>query len=252
MMQMGIQKMPSYMRKCKGWRGGSRERVARVRPAAFCPYVSVSRVSLLPGDLVLQDIRERNVVDDLTGKPLDAVRVTFAKNEELTEMYRRQAWVERSVEDCYRDTGKPPIPVRWVVTNKGDELHPNVRCRLVAKHLAVKYGGKDAQDLFAAMPPFELIKSLLIKAVQRSNWTTMKRKVMFIDISKAHLYAPVDKGTSAYVDLPPECSKPGTCGLLQYWLYGMRPASHGWEAEYTRQLEAIGFVAGAASPCCFS
>ena len=79
----------------------------------------------------------------------------------------------------------------------------------------------------------------------------MKRKVMFIDISKAHLYAPVDKGTSAYVGIPPEYRKPGTCGLPQYWLYGMRPASHGWEAEYTRQLEAIGFVAGAASPCCF-
>ena len=56
---------------------------------------------------------------------------------------------------------------------------------------------------------------------------------------------------SAYVDLPPECGKPGTCGQLQYWLYGMRPASHGWEAEHTRQLEAVGFVAGAASPCCF-
>ena len=104
------------------------------------------------------------------------------------------------MEDCYRDTGKPPIPVRWVVTNEGDELHPNVRCRLVAKHMAAKYGGEEAEDLFAAMPPFELIKSLLIKAVQRNNWKTMKRKVTFIEISKAHLYAPVDKGTSAYVD----------------------------------------------------
>ena len=79
----------------------------------------------------------------------------------------------------------------------------------------------------------------------------MKTTVMFIDISTAHLYAPVDQGTTASVDLPPECSKPGTCGLLQYWLYGMRPASHGWKAEYTRQLEAIGFGAGAASPSCF-
>ena len=74
---------------------------------------------------------------------------------------------------------------------------------------------------------------------------------MLIDISKAHLYAPVDKGPRAYADLPPECGKPGACGLLQFWLYGMRPASHGWEAEYTRQLEAIGFVAGAASLCFF-
>ena len=173
----------------------SRSGDAHVRPAAICPYVSVRRVSLLPGDLVLQDIPERNISDDLSGKPLDGVRATAAKHEELTEMYRRQVWVERPIADCYRDTGKPPIPVRWVVANKGDELHPNVRCRLVAKHLAAKYGGKDAEDLFAAMPPFELIKSLLIKAVQRGNWKTMKRKVMFIDISKAHLYAPVDKGT---------------------------------------------------------
>ena len=74
---------------------------------------------------------------------------------------------------------------------------------------------------------------------------------MFIDISKAHLCAPLDPGTCSYVDLPPECSKPETCGLLQYWLYGMRPAPHGWEAEYTGQLGAIGFVAGAASPRCF-
>ena len=101
-------------------------------------------------------------------------------------MYRRQVWVERPSVDCYRDTVKPPIPVRWVATNKGDELHPNVRCRLVAKHLAAKYDGKEAEDLFAAMPPFELIKSLPIKAVQRNNWKTMKRKVMLIDTSKAH------------------------------------------------------------------
>ena len=68
---------------------GSRSRDAHLRPAAFCPYVSVSRVSLLPGDLVLQDISEKNALDDLTGKPLDTVRVTSAKHEELTEMYRR-------------------------------------------------------------------------------------------------------------------------------------------------------------------
>ncbi len=74
---------------------------------------------------------------------------------------------------------------------------------------------------------------------------------MFIDVSKAHLYAPVGEGIKNYVDLPPECCKPGTCGLLNYWLYGMRPASHGWQEEYTKQLEEIGFVAGVASPCCF-
>ena len=56
-------------------------------------------------------------------------------------------------------------------------------------------------------------------------------------------YAPVGPEDKAYVALPPECGKPGVCGLLGFWLYGMRPASHGWQEEYTRQLEKIGFVA---------
>ena len=164
-------------------------------------------------------------------------------------MYRRIVWAEKPVED--RDTGKPPIPVRWVVTNKGDALHPNVRCRLVAKHLVAKYGGKEMEDLFAAMPPFELVKTLLVKAAQRKDRHKTVRKVMFIDVSKAHLYAPVGPDDKAYVALPAECGKPGVCGLLGFWLYGMRPASHGWQEEYTRQLENLGFTTGVGSPCCF-
>ena len=31
----------------------------------------------------------------------------------------------------------------------------------------------------------------------------------------------------------------------------MRPASHGWQDEYTKQLKLIGFLAGVAYPCCF-
>ena len=82
--------------------------------------------------------------------------VTEAKRVEITEVYRRGVWVERPVEDCIRDIGKPPTPVRLACTNKGDALHPNVRCRLVAKRLVAKYGGRGAEDLFAAMPPFEM------------------------------------------------------------------------------------------------
>ena len=66
----------------------------------------------IPGYLVFQDIPERNITDNLTGKPLEVVRVTSAKHEELTEIYRRQVWVEKSVDERFRDTGKPPIPVR--------------------------------------------------------------------------------------------------------------------------------------------
>ena len=64
----------------------------------------------------------------------------------------------------------------------GDELHSIIPCRLVAKHLVAKYGGKDAEDLLAAMPPFELAKALRVKAVQRGDRTRSIRKVMSIDV----------------------------------------------------------------------
>ena len=132
----------------------------------------------LPNGLVFNDMAEYSLVDDLSGEVLDGHLVTLAKHEEVTEVYRRSVWTEAPVEDCIRDTGKPPIPVRWVVTNKGDKLHPNVRCRLVAKHLAAKYGGKSStEDLFAAMPPFELVKALLVKCVQRRERRRKVRKV---------------------------------------------------------------------------
>ena len=63
--------------------------------------------------------------------------------------------------------------------------------------------GRKPNRFFVVMLPFELIKSLLIKAVQRRTWKSAARKVMFVDVSKAHLYAPVGEETKAYVDLPP-------------------------------------------------
>ena len=101
------------------------------------------------------------------------------------------------------------------------------------------------------MPPFELVRALLVKAVRRRDRKMKVRKAPFVDVSKAHLYAPVGVGIRNYVALPPECGKPGVCGLLNFWLYGMRPASNGWQEEYTRQLLAMGFKPGEASPCCF-
>ena len=101
------------------------------------------------------------------------------------------------------------------------------------------------------MLPFEAVKLLLVKAATSRKSGHHTRKLMFIDISKVHLYAPVGAATKAYVQLPPEKAKPGKCGKLNYWLYGMRPASHGWEEEYIRVLVKIGFKVGRASPCCF-
>ena len=76
-------------------------------------------------------------------------------------------------------------------------------------------------------------------------------KMMFIDVKKAHLNA--ERGQDdIYVELPSEAgAEPGMCGLLKRWLYGMRGAAQGWETEFTKRLESIGFVRGKSNPVVF-
>ena len=79
-------------------------------------------------------------------------------------------------------------------------------------------------ELFVAMPLFELVKLLLVRAVSKmtsvrlssrksgdeavvSGSPEVVRKLMLIDISKAHLYALISADVNACVDLPPECHK---------------------------------------------
>ena len=76
-----------------------------------------------------------------------------------------------------------------------------------------------------------------------------RRKLLLIDVCKAHLHAFVDR--EVYVDLPPEVAEPGKCARLVRCLYGTRDAPSRWEALYTQTLEAMGFTRGKASACCF-
>ena len=60
-----------------------------------------------------------------------------------------------------RRTGKPPITVRWVETNKGDDANPKYRSRLVAREIRMQ--GEDA--IFAPTPPLESLRIVLSHAV---------------------------------------------------------------------------------------
>jgi hypothetical protein len=89
-----------------------------------------------------------------------------------------------------------------------------------------------------------MVKFLITSAANRSRRGEL-RKVMLIDISKVHLYAPIEG--EQYVDLPPERAHPGRCAKLLYTLYGLRTAASSWEREYSRTLEEVGFQPGRAS-----
>jgi hypothetical protein len=76
------------------------------------------------------------------------------------------------------------------------------------------------------------------------------RKVLVIDVKKAHLYPLCDQ--DVFIELPAEAgAKQGLCGKLIHWLYGFRPAAQAWENDYAGKLQNIGFTRGLASPVSF-
>ena len=72
---------------------------------------------------------------------------------------------------------------------------------------------------------------------------------MLLDISKAHLYAPMLD--EEFVEFPPERRKEGKCARLIHTLYGMRTAASNWEKEYSKTLEEVGFHPGRATVVAF-
>ena len=55
-----------------------------------------------------------------------------ARKEEVGYMTNRGIWEVVPIKMCWEGTGTKPLGVRWVDTNKGTEVNPDVRCRLVA------------------------------------------------------------------------------------------------------------------------
>ena len=101
--------------------------------------------------------------DDVHGKCLDLSKLREARQEEIDYMKLKGIWTEVDRDECHSKTGKKPVSVKWVDTNKGSDEVPVIRSRLVARDFREK-GDKDRQDLFAATPPLELKRMLLSKA----------------------------------------------------------------------------------------
>jgi len=178
--------------------------------------------------------------DDITGVPLNTKKVQEARNEEIQEMKKRNIYTKVPVSECYEKTGKKPIGVKFVDVNKGDEITPNYRSRLVAKEFR-----DGAESIFAGTPPLEALKLLFsLGAAERGH-----RVLGFIDVKKAHLYAKATR--EVYVDLPPGDQESGMCGKLNYTLYGTRDAAQSWELEYSGTLERMGFKKGVSTGCVF-
>ena len=232
-----------------GWEypGSARELLEEVEV-----WISEVKVSLMKE--IMQDERQvdgwcEQAWDDVHGKELKMEDVRAGRAEEIGYMKSRNIWREVDLEECFRVTGREPLSVKWVDTDKGTVEEPLVRCRLVARDFKGK-DEKDREDLFAATPPLELKRVLMSKAVTRRRKRQGVRKLLFIDARKAHLNPECLK--DVYIELPAEAGAgPGKCGKLVYWLYGCREAAQAWEEHYSEKMESVGFTRGTHSPVVF-
>ena len=108
-----------------------------------------------------EDEAEGRFWDDISGKEMDPEKVRKAREEEMDEYRKHGVYEKVPVAECWQETGKAPIGVRWVDVNKGDEDNPEYRSRLVAKEIKKERN----DDLFAATPPLEAKKMLMSMAV---------------------------------------------------------------------------------------
>ena len=65
-------------------------------------------------------MEKRQSMSQLTREIMAVKKVKKARNEEAGVMKNRGIWTLRSVRECWEKTGKLPVSVRWVHTNKGN------------------------------------------------------------------------------------------------------------------------------------
>ena len=111
------------------------------------------------------DLDMGNAWDDVNGGELPLKEVRSARKEEIGYMQGRGIWKLVPETECWNKTGKEPVTVRWVDTNKGGTESMEVRSRLVARDFKGKDNDRD--DLFAENPPLEAKRMLLSRAATR-------------------------------------------------------------------------------------
>ena len=79
------------------------------------------------------DDDEWTAIDDVNGGELDPKLVMAARLEEMEYVRKRGVYILSTWRTALQISGKAPIAVIWIDSNKGDDETPNMRPRLVAK-----------------------------------------------------------------------------------------------------------------------
>ena len=150
-------------------------------------------------------------------------------------------------DECVEVTGKPPIRLRWVDTDKsGGNGEPNVRSRLVAMEFR---NGAAKPEHHSPKPPLEAVRLFLSLIATRKDRSLC---IAHIVVSRAYFHAPSRRPT--YLMIPEEDmaeDDQASCANLNASLYGTQDAQKNWENKYSEEFKKIGFKRGLANPCAY-
>ena len=116
--------------------------------------------------LAMQDRKLEDVVDATTGQILRAELVRQPRALAMEYFRNKNVYSKKPRAEAIKRTGKPPITVKWVDVNKGDDTKPNYRSTLVARD--IRSPGEDS--IFAPTPPPDALRTILNLATASGLW----------------------------------------------------------------------------------
>ncbi len=127
-----------------------------------------------------------SIYDANSGTKLDADLVAQGRHAEMDFLQKDLgAWSYDKIENCVQETGKQPIPMTWVDINKGDDMRPNVRCRLCVQETR-RRSPMDIVDTFSATPPYEALRLMVSMTMTPRNDQEANHVLLFVVITRAH------------------------------------------------------------------
>ena len=110
------------------------------------------KLDILAVDADEKPPEEWEAEDDVKGRPLDPREVKTSREKEIKYLWDMEVY-EYSTEAEAR-TGRNPVGLKWIDTNKGRAEAPRHRSRLVCTEVR----HKGVEPIFSATPPLETLR----------------------------------------------------------------------------------------------
>ena len=203
------------------------------------------KLDILAVDADEEPPAEWEAEDDVKEEPLDPREVKTVRDKDIQYLWDMDVYEFSTEAESRTRTGRNPVGLKWIGTNKGSAEAPRYRSRLVCTEVR----HKGVEPIFSATPP---PKTLRVPRSVASQEDVFQAEHPFLIstayVSRAHFYACAVR--DVYVRLAdenPKAKQPGVCHKLRKTMYGSLDAAQRWRLV----LEAGGISRGAASPCHF-